>query len=141
MILNLLKIYCNLYTIAQKESVNTLPVLFDLPFNCALLQMQLIIYYVNTCRYLARDCYGLKSDSIDSIKALSKFREDGFFGNDVVILLDEMHLQQQVQFDGQTIIGCNEDLQMFKSILCFMAMSLTNTIPFIIKAIPISKLS
>ena len=82
-----------------------------------------------------------KSDSIDSIKALSKFREDGFFGNDVVILLDELNLQQQVQFDGQTIIGCNEDLQMFKSILCFMVMSLTNTIPFIIKAIPISKLS
>ena len=44
-----------------------------------------------------------------------------------------MHLQQQVQFDGQTIIGCNEDLQMYKSILCFMAMSLT--------AIPISTLS
>ena len=31
-----------------------------------------------------------------------------FFGNDV-FLLDEMHLQQQVQFDGQTIIGCIED--------------------------------
>ena len=52
-----------------------------------------------------------------------------------------MHLQQQVQFDGQTIMCCNEALQMFKSILCFMAMSLTNTILFIIKAIPISKLS
>ena len=52
-----------------------------------------------------------------------------------------MHLQQQVQFVGQTIFGCNKDLQMFKSILCFMVMSLTNIIPFIIKAIPISKLS
>ena len=40
-------------------------------------------------------CY-LKSDSKDSIKAFSKFREDVFFGNYVVILLDEMHLQQQV---------------------------------------------
>ena len=83
----------------------------------------------------------LISDSIDSLEALSKFREDDSFGNDVVVLLDEMHLQQQVQFDGQTIIGCNEDLQMFESILCFMAMSLTNTIPFIIKVIPISTLS
>ena len=52
-----------------------------------------------------------------------------------------MHIQQQVEFDGQTIIGRNEDLQMYKSILCFMEMSLTNTIPFIIKAIPIYTLS
>ena len=52
-----------------------------------------------------------------------------------------MHLQQQVQFDGQDIIGCDENLQMFKSILCFMAMYLTNTVPFVIKAIPILKLS
>ena len=76
-----------------------------------------------------------------ALRALSKLREDGLFGNDMVILLDEMHLQQQVQFDGQDIIGCDENLQMFKSILCFMAMSLTNTVPFVIKAIPISKLS
>ena len=71
----------------------------------------------------------LKSESIDSLKALSKLRENGLFGNDMVILLDEMHLQKQVQFDGQDIIGCDENLQMFKSILSFMAMSLTNTNP------------
>ena len=52
-----------------------------------------------------------------------------------------MHLLQQVQFDGQTIIGCSEDPQMYKNILCFMATSLTNTIPFIIKAIPIFTMS
>ena len=52
-----------------------------------------------------------------------------------------MHLQQQVQFDGQDIIGRNENLEMFKSILCFMVISLKKTVPYVIKAVPIVKLS
>ena len=40
--------------------------------------------------------------------------------NDVVILLDEMYLQTQVQFGGKSMIGGDGDLNMFKSILCFM---------------------
>ena len=83
----------------------------------------------------------LKSESIDSISALCKLREEGFCGNDVVLLLDEMHLQHQVQFDGRDLIGCNEGLEMFKSILCFMVVSLKKSIPYIIKSIPIVKLS
>ena len=73
----------------------------------------------------------LKSESIDSISALCKLRDEGFSGNDVVLLLDEMHLQQQVQFDGRDLIGCNENLEMFKSILCFMVVSLKKSIPCI----------
>ena len=60
-------------------------------------------------------------------------------GSDVALLLDEMHLQQQVQYDGQDIIGCDENLEIFKSILCFMVISLRKTVPYIIKAVPIVK--
>ena len=52
-----------------------------------------------------------------------------------------MHLQQQVQYDGQDIIGCNENLEMFKSILCFMVFSFRKTVLYIIKTVPIVKLS
>ena len=52
-----------------------------------------------------------------------------------------MHLQQQVQFDGRDIIDCNENLEMFKSTLCFMVISLKKTVPYVIKAVPIVKLS
>ena len=52
-----------------------------------------------------------------------------------------MHLQQQVQFDGRSLIRCNESLEMFKSILCFMVVYLKKSVPYIIKAIPIVKLS
>ena len=62
----------------------------------------------------------LKSHTIDSIKALGTLRNNSLIGNDVVILLDEMYLQTQVQFDGKSVIGCDSDPNMFKSVLCFM---------------------
>ena len=83
----------------------------------------------------------LKLKSLDSGKCMSKLREEGLIGNDVVLLLDEMHLQQQVQYNGRDIIGCDKDLLMYKCILCFMVVSITKSIPFILKAIPLVKLT
>ena len=60
-------------------------------------------------------------------------------GNDIAILLDEMHLQPQVQFDGQALIGCNADMAMHTSILCYMVVTLKKSIPFVISAIPLVK--
>ena len=50
-----------------------------------------------------------------------------------------MHLQTQVQFDGQALIGCNADMAMYTSILCFMVLSLKKSIQFVISAIPLVK--
>ena len=52
-----------------------------------------------------------------------------------------MHLQQQVQYNGRDILGCDKDLLMYKSILCFMVVSITKSISFILKAIPLVKLT
>ena len=59
----------------------------------------------------------LKFPSIDNCQALQVLRDQNLIGNDIAILLDKMHLQ--VQFDGHTLIGCNADLEMYTSILCF----------------------
>ena len=40
----------------------------------------------------------LNSQDIDTTKALVTLRNNQQFGNDVVLLLDEMYLQQQVQY-------------------------------------------
>ena len=80
-----------------------------------------------------------KSPSTDNCQALQRLRDTNCIGNDIVILLDEMHLQPQVQFDGQTLIGCNADMVMYTSILCFMVVSLKTSIPFVISAIPLVK--
>ena len=50
-----------------------------------------------------------------------------------------MHLQPQVQFNGQALIGCSADMAMYTSILCFMVVSLKKSIPFVISAIPLVK--
>ena len=50
-----------------------------------------------------------------------------------------MHLQQQEQYKGRDIIGCDKDLLMYKSILCFMVVSITKSISFIFKALPLIK--
>ena len=82
-----------------------------------------------------------KSHTIDSSKALCTLRNKLLIGNDVVIQLDEMYLQTQVQFDGKSVIGCDGDLNIFKSILCFMVVSLKKTIPYVMIAIPIVRLT
>ena len=52
-----------------------------------------------------------------------------------------MYIQQEVQHDGRDLIGCNAELQMFKSILCFMVVSLKQSIPYIIKAMPLTNIN
>ena len=83
----------------------------------------------------------LKSQKIDTSKALCSLRDNLLFSDDVVLLLDEMYIQQEVQYDGRDLIGCNAELQMFKSILCFMVASLKQSIPYIIKAMPLTKIN
>ena len=63
------------------------------------------------------------------------------FSDDVVLLLDEMYIQQEVQYDGRDLIGCDAELQMLKSILCFMVVSLKQSRPYIIKAMPLTKIN
>ena len=46
-------------------------------------------------------------------------------------MLDEMYLQQEVQYDGRELTGCDSNLQMYKSILCFMVVSLKQSTPYI----------
>ena len=46
-----------------------------------------------------------------------------------------------VHFDRKTLIGCDQDLGFFKSILCFMVISLTKSIPFVASAVPIIRIS
>ena len=52
-----------------------------------------------------------------------------------------MYLQTQVQFDGKSVIGCDGDLNMFKSTLCFMVVSLEKTIPYVLRATLIVRLT
>ena len=56
----------------------------------------------------------LRSPSIDNYQPLQSLRELNCMCNDLAILLNEMHLQSQVAFDGHTLIGCNADMDMYQ---------------------------
>ena len=58
----------------------------------------------------------------------------------MIILLGEMYLQQEVQYDGRELTGCTNLLQLYKSILCFMVVSLKQSTPYILKDIPLTKI-
>ena len=81
----------------------------------------------------------LRSPLIDNCQALQSLRDSNCIGNDIAILLDEMHLQSQVAVDGHTLIGCDADMDMYTSILCFMVVSLKKSIQFVISAIHLVK--
>ena len=85
--------------------------------------------------------YKLNSQPIDTCKGLQSLREESLFSNDTVLLLDEMYLQQEVQYDGRELTGCDSDLEMYISILCFMVVSLKQSTLYIIKAIPLTKIN
>ena len=121
------------------------------PYSANVLRFALIMRYTSNSayRYLKRflplPSYSLlrklKSQKIDTSKALCSLRDNLLFSDDVVLLLDEMYIQQEVQYDGRDLIGCNPELQMFKSILCSMVVSLKQSIPYITKAMPLTKIN
>ena len=76
---------------------------------------------------------------IDNSQTLQSLPDSNCIGNDIAILLDEMHLKSQVAFDGNTLIGCNADMDMYTSILCFKVVSLKMSIPFVISEIHLVK--
>ena len=103
------------------------------PHSNTVLTFALLMRYTynSTYRYLKTflplPSYGLlnklKSQSFDSCKAWLSLKENSFYGEDMVVLLDEMYLQQQVKYDDRDLTGCDSELQMYKSILCFMVVS------------------
>ena len=104
------------------------------PYSATVLRFALIMRYTSNSayRYLEKFLplqsfsllYKLKSHHIDTFKALISLRENSLLSNDAVLLLDEMYLQHEVQYDGRDLSGCDSKLQMYKSVLCFMVVSL-----------------
>ena len=72
---------------------------------------------------------------------MPSLKENSLFSEGVILLLDEMYLQQEVQYDGRKLIECDSELQMYKSIICFMVVSLKQSTPYILKATPLTKIN
>lgn len=78
----------------------------------------------------------LKAGGIEPLKATKLLLDNNKIGKDVVLLADEMYLQKGMQYHGGKLIGSDEDGQLYKGIMVFMIVSLKQSIPFVIKAVP-----
>ena len=78
----------------------------------------------------------LNKGGMEPIKVVKVLLDQGKIGEDVVLLLDEIYLQKDVQYQGDKRVGVDSEGNLFKSIMTFMTNSLKQSIPFAIKAIP-----
>ena len=94
------------------------------PYSANMLRFALIMRYTSNSaywylkRFLPLPSYSLlrklKSQKIDTSNALCSLRDNLLFSDDVVLLLDEMYIQQEVQYDGRELIGCNANFKCSK---------------------------
>ena len=82
----------------------------------------------------------LTEDGIEPLKAAKVFLEQGKTGTDVALLLDEVYIQKDSQYqDGKLIDAVNEG-NLYKGVIKFMINSLTKSNVVVIKAIPEKKI-
>jgi hypothetical protein len=116
------------------------------PFSAEVMRFALRLRYTSKQAY---DClleeFPLPSLSLlqkltkggkDSMKAVKLLLEKGEIDNDIVLLLDEMHLQKEESYQGGATIGRDEDGKLYGGILNFMIVGIRKNIPFVVRAVP-----
>ena len=119
-------------------------------FSSELLQFALMLRYTSLPAYrLLLDYFALPSISllkklsrggVEPLKAIQVLLMEEKIDKDVVLLIDEMYLQKEVQFQQGKVIGCDNDGNLFKGIMTFMIVGLRKSIPLVVKAVPESKI-
>ena len=78
----------------------------------------------------------LTEGEIEPLKAAKVSLEQGNIGTNVVLLLDEVYLQTDSQYQDGKLVDADNEGNLYKSVMTFMINSLKKSIPFVIKAIP-----
>ena len=78
----------------------------------------------------------LNKGGMEPIKVVKVLLDQGKIGEDVVLLLDEIYLKKDVQYQGGKLVGVDSEGNLFKGVMALMINSLKQSIPFVIKAIP-----
>ena len=83
----------------------------------------------------------MTSGTIDSLKFVSSLIEKDEIDKDASLLIDEMYLQPELRYDGATMVGASVDGDLYGSVVCFMLTFLKRSVPVVIRALPITKLT
>ena len=63
-------------------------------------------------------------------------RKEGKSSEDVCMIFDEMYLQKSQEYFLGEMIGCDDEVELYKGIVCFMIDTLKESIPYVIKSLP-----
>ena len=58
----------------------------------------------------------LSQGGIEPLKALKVLLDEDKIGKDIVVLIDEMYLQKEAQYQGGNIVGINSERKFYKGI-------------------------
>jgi len=118
-------------------------------FSSKLLRFALILRYTSVAAYklmlkhFPLPCLSLLnklgSGGVEPLKAAKLLLEEKKTDQDVVLLIDEMYLQKEVQYHQGQLFGRDQDDQFYKGLMTFMIVGLRKNIPFVVKAVPESK--
>ena len=78
----------------------------------------------------------LKSPTIDSMAGLIALFEKNQIEKDVLLLLDEIYIQPEANFDGDNYLSEDDKSALYKTMLCFMVASMFKTFSYVISAVP-----
>ena len=63
-------------------------------------------------------------------------RIEGKISEDVCMIFDEMYLQKRQEYFWGEMIGCDDEGELYKGIVCFMIVGLKESIPYVINSSP-----
>ena len=116
-----------------------------------MLQFALILRYTSLPAYkLMKEHFPLPSLSLlsklskgsaERLKAAKLLLDNQKISKDVVLLMDEMYLQKGLQFQDGKVYGGDCDGNLYKGIMTFMIVGLRKNIPFVIKAVPETRIN
>ena len=74
----------------------------------------------------------ISSGTIDTVKCANGLRIEGKISNEIFLMkiFDEMYLQKSEEYLGREIIGCDDEGELYKGIVCFMIVGLNESIPY-----------
>ena len=78
----------------------------------------------------------LTEGEVEPLKAAKVLLEQGKISTDVVLLLDEVYLQKDSEYQDAKHVGAENEGNLYKGVMTFIITSLKKAIPFVIKAIP-----
>ena len=78
----------------------------------------------------------LTEGEVEPLKAAKVLLEQGKISTDVVLLLDEVHLQKDSEYQDARLVGAENEGNLYKGVMTLIINSLKKAIPFVIKAIP-----